>query len=311
MTNLIAYNDDYGGTTFSQVTLNLIPGRNYYIKLQAFNGGAIYSRLSGTQTTTVFSALQLGIAMPISRPAAVPEFVRFTPVENGTYQFRTSPYGGTGPANDTLLELYDSASLTTPIQVNDNANGTVFSQFNHALTGGTDYYLVLRGAQAGATYANLIVEKINPMPTVASISGPGTAVYTANGSYDIFAYGVEDQISGVASVKFHTWTSLNGQDDLVVHDGTDEGNGTWKAVIPYNQHLNEVGLYITDVYVHTNGGVQALVGTVQTQVKAQGTFQYVYLSNGLLNYIDLPNGQRLGYEYDANGNLLRVRMQHP
>ena len=310
LANLIAYNDDYSGT-FSQITINLIPGRSYYLKLQGFNGGAVYSRLSAAQSSTAFTPLSQGAALQVSRSTAVPEFIQFTPTVSGTYQFKTSPYGGTGPTNDTLLEIYSSPALTTPLQVNDNANGTLFSQFNQALTGGTSYYLVLREAQAGATYANLTVESINPLPTVNSLSGPGTATYTANGSFDLFAYGVTDQASGVASVQFHTWTSTNGQDDLVVHNGTNLGSGTWKAAIPYSQHLNEVGTYITDVYVQTNGGTQAMVGTIRTQVKASGVFQYVYHANGVLNYIQLPNGQRLVYEYDANGNLLRVRLQHP
>ncbi len=309
LTNLIAYNDDFTGT-FSQITTNLIPGRNYYLKIQAFNGGAVYSRLSGVQTTTSFTVLSPGAALPISRPSAVPEFIQFTPAVSGTYRFKSSPYNGTGPVNDTILELFDSLSLATPLQSNNNANGTLFSQLHQALTSGTNYYLVLKESQGGATYANLTAEAINPLPTVTSINGPGTVAYAANGSYELFAYGVTDQASGVASVKFETWTSQNGQDDLVIHEGIHQGNGTWKAVIPYSQHLNEVGTYLTNVYVHTNGGTQTMVGTVQTRVKAQGLFQYYYYANGLLNYIQLPNGQRLVYEYDLNGNLLRIRLQH-
>lgn len=309
--NLIAYNDDYGGTSFSQVKLNLMPGKTYYIKLQAYGGAAINSRLSSIQTTTAFSTLFPDTATIVSQPIGVPEFFRFTPAETGTYQFKTSPYGGNGPVNDTLLELYDSETLTTPIQINDNADGTVFSRLHHTLTGGTEYYLVMKEAQAGQVYADLIVEKINPLPTVDSISGPGTAFYSINGYYELFAYGVEDQVSGIASVKFHTWTALNGQDDLVIHNGIDLGSGTWKATIPYNEHQDEVGTYMTEVYINTNGNVQTLVGTIKTEIKAQGPFQYVYLLNGLLDHIILSNGQHLKYEYDSNGNLLRVRLQHP
>lgn len=311
MTNLIAYNDDSGGTTFSQVTLNLMPGRSYYIKLQAFGGGAVYTRLAVSQATTVFSTLQAGIELSVSRIVATPEFIRFTPGTSGTYRFTTSPFGGTGPANDTFLELFDSASLTNSIHSNDNAGGTVFSQFHLALNGGTDYYVVLREKNGGAVHANLSVQEINPLPTVSSISGPNTVVYEDQGSFELYAYDVEDQATGVASVKFETWTASGGQDDVYWHEGTNLGNGTWRADISYAQHLDEVGSYITNVYVVTNGNHQEMVGSLTTQVKVQGEVEYFYDTNGVLDYALLPNGQQLNYEYDANGNLLRTRLQHP
>lgn len=70
--------------------------------------------------------------------------------------------------------------------------------------------------------------------------------------------------SGVASVKFPTWTSKNGQDDLKWHEGTYLGNGTWRVVINKSEHKNESGEYITHIYGYDGAGNRKLLKEVKT-----------------------------------------------
>ena len=62
-----------------------------------------------------------------------------------------------------------------------------------------------------------------------------------------------------------TWTVANGQDDIVWHVANISGN-TATAYIPTSAHNNEVGNYITHVYVvdkKNNEAVEAVYVTVK------------------------------------------------
>jgi len=77
-------------------------------------------------------------------------------------------------------------------------------------------------------------------------------------TYDIYAYNVSD----ATAVRFPTWTSANGQDEIVWYEGTNLGGGTWKATINfYSNHNNEYGTYITHTYVY-NGVLSRMCGAI-------------------------------------------------
>ncbi|WP_099519200.1 GBS Bsp-like repeat-containing protein [Paenibacillus sp. BIHB 4019] len=76
-------------------------------------------------------------------------------------------------------------------------------------------------------------------------------VNLAVGGYEINVDGVGDRVT---RVRFPTWTNLNGQDDLVWSEGEKVKQGTWKVWIPFNQHNNEKGSYITHVYTYDAAG---------------------------------------------------------
>ncbi|MDD6527412.1 MAG: InlB B-repeat-containing protein [Oscillospiraceae bacterium] len=77
---------------------------------------------------------------------------------------------------------------------------------------------------------------------------------------------VTDNI-GVTRVSFPTWTTYNGQDDLIWADGTLTGN-TAKIWISTASHNNEYGEYITHIYAYdavgneTTGGVAVSVPSI-------------------------------------------------
>jgi len=84
---------------------------------------------------------------------------------------------------------------------------------------------------------------------------------TASG-YDVYVYGVTDNVSGVNRVQFPTWTSSNGQDDIqsdwgnnTSARGTLQADGTtWVYRVNRSAHKNEFGTYNTHVYVYDNVG---------------------------------------------------------
>lgn len=59
---------------------------------------------------------------------------------------------------------------------------------------------------------------------------------------------VSDNI-GITSVSFPTWTHSNGQDDLIWHEGTLNGNIASCRIYKSN-HKNESGKYETDIYAY-------------------------------------------------------------
>ena len=58
---------------------------------------------------------------------------------------------------------------------------------------------------------------------------------------------------GVTRVAFPTWTTANGQDDLIWHEGTIS-NGKASVWINRSEHNNEFGTYVTDAYVYDAAG---------------------------------------------------------
>lgn len=83
----------------------------------------------------------------------------------------------------------------------------------------------------------------------------------SNASYSVIAAGVD---TDVTQVIFPTWTTQNGQDDLVWYEGEQVDLGVWRAIIPFSKHSNERGDYITHVYDKTHN---AFLGGTSTLVK--------------------------------------------
>ena len=108
------------------------------------------------------------------------------------------------------------------------------------------------------------------MPVIHADGVPVTSeVYIANGKGGIAVYA---QIPGGSNVQFPTWTSYNGQDDLVWYNVPSGswtiGGVTYNYAIwfPISDHNNEGGVYIVHIY---SGG--ALVGTTTVNVNTSPT----------------------------------------
>lgn len=62
--------------------------------------------------------------------------------------------------------------------------------------------------------------------------------------------------NGIKSVKMPTWTDANGQDDIIWHEATINGN-TATYNVKVSDHKNERGTYITHIYAYNNLGGQS------------------------------------------------------
>lgn len=102
---------------------------------------------------------------------------------------------------------------------------------------------VVTGYSVSATYINSGCAGVGgyveftfsgPDPAPAcSYAGPDNDTFYVNtGSVRRYAYGV----SNATSVYFPTWSTTNGQDDLIWYPGTNAGGGTWYVDIPLANH---------------------------------------------------------------------------
>lgn len=67
----------------------------------------------------------------------------------------------------------------------------------------------------------------------------------SHASYELYVLGVPNSTE---KVLFPTWTSANGQDDLVWTEGEHVSNGVWKGTIRFSEHNHEWGTYNTHIY---------------------------------------------------------------
>ena len=151
----------------------------------------------------------------------------------------------------------------------DLGNGTWYYRVNaseHNNEGGTYYTHIYiydnLGDSALATAQTVYVDKTPPTCTSAEIKN------VSQTGYDVYVYGVSDANSGVSKVAFPTWTDANGQDDLIQPwpTGTNLGSGTWYYRVNISEHNNEVGKYITHIYLYDNAGNSVLGKTLETFV---------------------------------------------
>lgn len=143
----------------------------------------------------------------------------------------------------------NTATFYVPVSSHNNESGVYYTHI---------YVYDVNGAYAleGITVR---VPAVAEAPVIKKIetSNVTTAGYTVKVTFSA-------QL-GVKEVKMPTWTEKNGQDDIVWHVANISGN-TATAYIPTSAHNNEVGNYITHVYVvdkKNNEAVEAVYVTVK------------------------------------------------
>ena len=88
---------------------------------------------------------------------------------------------------------------------------------------------------------------------------------TMKGSYDLVISNVSAPY-GVREVLVPTWSTVNGQDDLIWHTATKQNDGSYVAHVKSSEHKNSTGEYHSHVYYIQNNGEQVGVGGTTTQV---------------------------------------------
>lgn len=109
--------------------------------------------------------------------------------------------------------------------------------------------------------------------------------------YDVYIYGVSDiGISGINRVQIVSWSTLNGQDDLVSDwstnsalKGIDKGNGTWYYRV--QRHQKDYGQYYTNIYIYDNANNVTEINTQGAILKsvAPENLNLTINNSGILN----------------------------
>ena len=98
---------------------------------------------------------------------------------------------------------------------------------------------------SGATLYAIWKDSSKPTITNATITKVSNKGYRVNCN-------VGDNV-GVTKVQIKVWTEKNGQDDVILHNGS-VSNGLVTAYIETSKHNNETGNYITEIYAYDNVG---------------------------------------------------------
>src|SRR5699024_4146519 len=88
-----------------------------------------------------------------------------------------------------------------------------------------------------------------------------------NGSYQVKIDGLSVPF-GVSQVLIPTWTSKNGQDDILWYEAKKEGS-SWVATIDSGNHNFETGEYNSHIYVYDDNGLAQLLEGLIVDVKAK------------------------------------------
>lgn len=87
------------------------------------------------------------------------------------------------------------------------------------------------------------------------------------GTFDVIISNVSSP-NGVKEVKVPTWSSENGQDDIIWYVASKQGDGTYKVSVNPSDHKNSLGEYNIHLYYVQNDGKMVGVGGTTTIVKA-------------------------------------------
>ena len=127
-----------------------------------------------------------------------------------------------------------TANITREEAVGDNCGGNRNHGFNSTLPAGTsgDIYAYAINIEGGSdkllSGSPKTITCVAPPPTCSGVTFP--ACITSGASFTVTANGVNN----ATQVKFPTWSSANGQDDLVWY--TDSNGAPWKKNIPQSSH---------------------------------------------------------------------------
>ena len=129
------------------------------------------------------------------------------------------------------------------------------------------YYVQNNGTLigVGGTSTNVTISAENLKPTgkiTIQNNNPKT------GTFDVVVSNVSSPY-GVREVKLPTWSSVNGQDDIIWYTAAKRADGTYKITVKASDHKNSTGEYNIHLYYIQNNG--KLVGVAGTTVQVSKT----------------------------------------
>ncbi|HFU4111108.1 TPA: GBS Bsp-like repeat-containing protein [Streptococcus suis] len=129
------------------------------------------------------------------------------------------------------------------------------------------YYLATDGSLSAISATSTVLPELKASGKVSAVN-----VNQGAGSFEVK---ISDIVApkGIAKVLVPTWTESGGQDDIVWHEASRQSDGSYLARINKTQHKNELGKYISHVYLLEQDGSLSGIGatsTVLPELKASG-----------------------------------------
>lgn len=122
------------------------------------------------------------------------------------------------------------------------------------------YYLQDNGQMIGVSGTTTTVSVAKPKGTLTIANNNSTT-----GSFDVVVSGVSSP-EGVREVLLPTWSSTNGQDDIIWYRAAKQADGTYKMNIKASDHKYSTGEYNVHLYYVGNNGQLVGVGGTKTTV---------------------------------------------
>ncbi|WP_105202583.1 GBS Bsp-like repeat-containing protein [Streptococcus suis] len=139
------------------------------------------------------------------------------------------------------------------------------------------YYLATDGSLSAIGATSTVLPELKASGKVSAVN-----VNQGAGSFEVK---ISDIVApkGIAKVLVPTWTESGGQDDIVWHEASRQSDGSYLARINKTQHKNELGKYISHVYLlEQDGGLSGIGATSAAfpELKASGKVSAVNVNQG-------------------------------
>ncbi|MFH6615378.1 GBS Bsp-like repeat-containing protein, partial [Streptococcus suis] len=139
------------------------------------------------------------------------------------------------------------------------------------------YYLATDGSLSAIGATSTVLPELKASGKVSAVN-----VNQGTGSFEVK---ISDIVApkGIAKVLVPTWTESGGQDDIVWHEASRQSDGSYLARINKTQHKNELGKYISHVYLLEQDGSLSGIGAtsaVLPELKASGKVSAVNVNQG-------------------------------
>ena len=139
-----------------------------------------------------------------------------------------------------------------------NSTGLYYIHLYYVQNNGT-----LIGVGGTSTDVTISAENLKPTGKITiQNNNPKT------GTFDVVVSNVSSPY-GVREVKLPTWSSVNGQDDIIWYTAAKRADGTYKITVKASDHKNSTGEYNIHLYYIQNNG--KLVGVAGTTVQVSKT----------------------------------------
>lgn len=191
MTQLIASNDDFGGTAFSEIKQSLEGGKDYYVLLSSFGQSHLSAQINAEVISSDVPYIKENEAVDINEKTGSSTIYVFVPPTSAKYDISTNYFQGVSRngENDTQISLYSDINLTVPVPdgFNDDTESSVFSFLSMSLTAGTPYYVKISGFDDSQVLARLLVTK--PLVTPVVIENKSSQLINKSaGEYELFEF---------------------------------------------------------------------------------------------------------------------------